>query len=207
MSGCIATSATSCNAEPPPLNLHIVAQDNLRKASSSIQINDPAVPEFTSHRPHQPHRKTQPLNHHHDITTHSQHLIILVLPHNLLLLRNRLQRLILVLRFLLANNSNEGFVVAILLRFVLVLRPRRHVLEEFFGQVVADAAAGFTLVVAGFVDAAMLVVTRVGDFFVGEDAGGEEEGEGEELHGWWVFGGFGIGLKGGGCGIDERVDC
>jgi hypothetical protein len=116
-----------------------------------------------------------------------------VLPHNLLLLRNRLQRLILALRFLLANNSDEVCVVAILLRFVLVLRPRRHVLEDFLREGVADAAAGFALVVAGFVDAAVLVVARVGDFLVGEDAGGEEEeAEGEELHGWWVFGGFGL---------------
>jgi hypothetical protein len=54
--------------------------------------------------------------------------------------------------------------VAILLRFVLVLRPRRHVLEDFLREGVADAAAGFALVVAGFVDATVLVVARVGDF-------------------------------------------
>ena len=68
-------------------------------------------------------------------------------------------------------------------------RPRRHVLEELRCESIVDGAAGFALCVAGFGDAAVRVVAGVGELFVGEDAAGcgEEEGEGEELH----FGGWG----------------
>jgi hypothetical protein len=112
-----------------------------------------------------------------------------MLLNNLLLLRNRLQRLVLALRFLRTDNSDQILAVSVLLRFVLVLRPRPHVLKDVVRENIADAAAGFALVVAVFVDAAVLVIAGVGDFLVGQDAGGDqEEGWGEEIHGRVWFG-------------------
>jgi len=146
-----------------------------------------------------------------------------MLLHNLLLLRNRLQRLILALRFLLTDNSNQILAVSVLLRFILVLRPHPYVLKDVVRENVADAAAGFAFVVALFVDAAVLFVAGVGDFLVGEHAacagGKEEEGWGQELHGrawccvvswldWFELVWICVWEVGsGGCAVDKRDWC
>ena len=110
------------------------------------------------------------------------------LPNNLLLLRNRLQRLVLRLRLHTATNNDAVLGVALFCGHELVVRPRRHVLGEFLCESVADDGAVFALDGVGLVVAA-LDDARVDDVFVGEDAAchgkeeeGEGEGEGEALH-------------------------
>jgi len=174
MSRCISISALFPNAETSRKDWHGDTgrlQESiglhLRKKTTVQSVSSGSI----SHLTNQP------------TTRDHLHSIILMLRNDLLLLSDSLQRLVLRVRLVLAHDRDEVFVPAVLLRLVLVVRPGLDVLEDVIAQSVADAAASFALVVAFLVDAAVLVVAGVGQLFVGEGAGGEEEeAEGEELH-------------------------
>lgn len=64
-----------------------------------------------------------------------------LLSHDLLLLRNRFQRLVLRLRLVCAINHDHVLPEPVVSGQVFMVRPRRHVVDDRLREIVADKAA------------------------------------------------------------------